>query len=203
MNEKPYAPSCDKNAKPILRVLRSFLKDSRSLLEIGAGTGQHSVFMAPHFEQMSWTLVDRKENHKGISLWLNEFLRPSIKGPFEYEIPKDSLPEANFDVVFTCNTLHMIPWGYCLKMFDDISHVLLQEGLFIVYGAFNYGGKFTSESNRKFDIWLKKRNFESGIKNFENIISELEIRGFKLMEDIPMPANNRILIFHFNSRENG
>ena len=203
MIEKPYALSCDKNAQPILGVLKSFLKNSRSLLEIGAGTGQHAVFMAPYFEQMNWTLVDRRENHKGISLWLKDFLRPSIKGPFEYEIPKDLLPESDFDVVFTCNTLHMIPWDYCLKMFDDIRRVLLQKGLFIIYGAFNYKGQFTSESNRRFDDWLKKQNPESGIKNFENVVSELEVRDFKLMEDISMPANNRILVFHFGSRKNG
>ncbi len=198
MPDKPYAPSCDKNAGPILKILQSFLGHSKSLLEIGSGTGQHAIFMAPRFDSMTWTLVDRKQNHRGISLWLEDFPHPNIKGPFEYEIPKDSLPEGRFDVVFTSNTLHMIPWAYCLKMFDDISRVLLPGGLFIVYGAFNYQGQFTSESNRKFEDWLKKQNPESGIKNFEDIVSELEVHGFKLIKDMAMPANNRSLIFKLN-----
>ncbi len=198
MIETPYAPSCDRNVQPILRVFESLLGNSKSLLEIGAGTGQHAVFMASHFKQMNWTLVDRRENHRGISLWLKDFPESNIKGPFEYEIPKDLLPEEDFDVVFTCNTLHIISWDYCLKMFDDISRVLSQGGLFIVYGAFNYKGQFTSESNRKFDAWLKERNSESGIRNFENVVGELEIHGFKLMKDVSMPANNRILVFHLS-----
>ena len=195
MEQKPYAPSCDRNREPILGVLQSFLGNTKSLLEIGAGTGQHAVFMAPHFDHMDWTLADRRQNHKGISLWLGDFPNSNIHGPIEYEIPESSLPRETFDGVFTCNTLHMIPWSHCLKMFDDVNHTLLPEGLFIIYGAFNYKDQFTSESNRNFDIWLKKRDPQSGIKNFEDVTNALKTLGFQKLQDISMPANNCILVF--------
>jgi hypothetical protein len=37
------------------------------------------------------------------------------------------------------------------------------------YGPFNYSGTFTTESNRKFDGWLKSRNSASGIRDFEAV----------------------------------
>jgi hypothetical protein len=37
------------------------------------------------------------------------------------------------------------------------------------YGPFNYSGTFTTDSNRRFDGWLKSRNAASGIRDFEAV----------------------------------
>jgi len=47
--------------------------------------------------------------------------------------------------------------------------VLAADGLFLLYGPFNYGGRYTSESNARFDLWLKDRDPQSGIKDFETL----------------------------------
>jgi hypothetical protein len=73
--------------------------------------------------------------------------------------------------------------------------VLKPGGYLIVYGPFNYNGHFTSESNRNFEQWLKQQNPESGIKDFEWADEIATIAGLKLVDDIAMPANNRILIW--------
>ncbi len=36
-----------------------------------------------------------------------------------------------------------------------------------MYGSFNYGGRFTSEINATFDVWLKKIGSHQGISDFE------------------------------------
>jgi len=41
---------------------------------------------------------------------------------------------------------------------------------------------------------LKAQNALSGIKDFEDILSLATARGFNLMSDIAMPANNRLLV---------
>ncbi|NQZ19980.1 MAG: DUF938 domain-containing protein, partial [Bdellovibrionales bacterium] len=53
--EKPYAISCDRNSEPILAVLKEQLEGRSRLLEVGSGTGQHAIFMAPSFPKMTWT----------------------------------------------------------------------------------------------------------------------------------------------------
>jgi len=70
---------------------------------------------------------------------------------------------------------------------------LEENGLFILYGPFNYNGKYTSESNANFDQWLKARDIESGIRDFEALDSLANKNNMTLKHDIEMAANNRIL----------
>ena len=73
--------------------------------------------------------------------------------------------------------------------------VLTTNGILCVYGPFNYNGEFTSESNKDFDKWLKNRNPESVIRNFEDV-NTLELnQGLKLIKDYSMPANNRLIVW--------
>lgn len=192
--QKPYALSCDRNSEPILEQFKTLLEGKKALLEIGSGTGQHAIFMAPHFTDMTWTLADRRENHEGISMWLNDFPRVNLRGPFEYEIGKSDLPKGEFDAVFVANVLHIISWDLCLNLFEDLKDLASGTHLYF-YGAYNYDGKFTSSSNEKFEKWLKDRDPKSGIRDFEKVRDELDSRGFTLESDIEMPANNRMLVF--------
>ena len=69
---KPYVESCQRNRAPILEVLRIHLRDKSHLLEIGSGTGQHSVYFAPEFPGLLWQTSDLAEAHPGINGWLAE-----------------------------------------------------------------------------------------------------------------------------------
>ena len=159
MIEKPYAPSCDRNQDIILQTLKRWItKESARLLEVGSGTGQHAVYCAPHFPKLQWYVSDRKQNHEGIELWLSEFRQDNINGPLEFEIGKTPWPSQDFDIVFTANTLHIMSWESC-KEFINMMGAALKDGAQVyIYGAFNYDGKYTSESNERFDQWLKDRD---------------------------------------------
>jgi hypothetical protein len=63
----------------------------------------------------------------------------------------------------------------------------------VLYGPFNYGGQYSSESNAQFDLWLKERNSLSGIRDFEWLDSLANQGGMTLQGDYEMPVNNRIL----------
>ena len=80
-------------------------------------------------------------------------------------------------------------------MFKGIAESLKSGGLFAQYGPFNYGGEYTSESNARFDVWLKSRDPESGIRNLEDLQSLAQSHSMQLQEDYAMPANNRILVW--------
>ncbi|MGZ4991255.1 MAG: DUF938 domain-containing protein, partial [Methylobacter sp.] len=66
--------------------------------------------------------------------------------------------------------------------------------LVCIYGPFNYNGTYTSDSNASFDHWLKSQSIASGIRNFEDVMSLSASSGFNLLNDIAMPANNRLLV---------
>ena len=58
-DDLPFAPASERNRQPILDALEPRMPASGRLLEIGAGTGQHAVFMAPRFPGLAWLPTDR------------------------------------------------------------------------------------------------------------------------------------------------
>jgi hypothetical protein len=54
---------------------------------------------------------------------------------------------------------------------------------------------FTSESNARFQDWLKARDPRSGIKDFEHLDDLARAAGLVLVRDHEMPVNNRTLVW--------
>lgn len=192
--EKPYATSCDKNREPILAVLEAYFHDRRAVLEIGSGTGQHAVFFAAQLPHLIWQTSDRRENLPGIGAWLDEAALPNTPPPLELDVMQ-VWPVQRYDAVFSANTLHIMPWAAVERLFAGLAGVLSEQARVTVYGPFNYGGQFTSESNAAFDRWLMEKAAHQGIRDFEKVNELAEMAGLKLLEDRAMPSNNRCLIW--------
>ncbi len=77
--------------------------------------------------------------------------------------------------------------------FAGVAAALPPGGLFALYGPFNYAGAYTSDSNARFDQWLKQRDPRSGIRDFEALDALAQTGGMQLWRDVTMPVNNRLL----------
>lgn len=194
--EKPFAPSCERNQGPILEVLRRHLGDTRRVLEVGSGTGQHAVHFAAAMPWLTWQCSDRADYLPGISLWLEAAALPNTPPAIVLDVD-GSWPRTTFDAVFTANSLHIMGWAQVEAFFAGVGRVLAVGGQLIVYGPFNYGGDFTSDSNRAFEQWLKDRDPASGIRDFEAVDALARGIGLRLIEDNAMPANNRGLVWQW------
>ncbi len=191
---KPYSESCDQNREPILDVLKQEISGRRRLLEIGSGTGQHAVYLAGEFPDLVWQTSEIPAMHDAIHAWLTEDTAPpNVLAPVSLEIGKDPWPKTQYDAVFSANTAHIISWPQVQSLFYGAGEVLEQGGVFCLYGPFNYDGRYTSESNARFDQWLKQRDPRSGIRDFEALNELAGTAGLELKKDYEMPANNRIL----------
>lgn len=191
---KPFSPSCERNQAPILDVLQRHLGDTHRVLEIGSGTGQHAVHFAAAMPWLTWQCSDRADNLPGIGMWLDEAALPNTPPPIELDVD-GAWPATRFDAVFTANSLHIMGWPQVQAFFAGVDAVLQAGGRLLVYGPFNYGGDFTSDSNRAFQQWLKDRDPASGIRDFEAIDALARGIGLRLVEDNAMPANNRCLVW--------
>ncbi len=190
---KPHAESCDQNREPILSVIGPLFADRTAVLEIGSGTGQHAVYFAERMPHLTWHTSDREENHAGIRAWLEEALLPNTRPPRALDVARQAWPELTVDAVFSANTAHIMHWPEVEALFAGVGRLLLRGGLFTLYGPFNYNGRYTSESNERFDGWLKARDPESGIRDFTDLDALANGAGMTLRQDFEMPANNRIL----------
>ena len=191
---KPHAPSCDRNQSPILEVLRDCFSDRKQVLEVGSGTGQHAVFFAAAMPWLTWQTADMAESLPGIRMWLDEAGLPNLPPPLELEAG-GPWPKGPYDAVFSSNTLHIMGWPEVQKLFAALDAVMGPDAVLAMYGPFNYEGRFTSESNAQFDVWLKQRSAASGIRDFEAVNALAESIGLRLLADHAMPANNRTLVW--------
>ena len=195
MIHKPYSESCEQNREPILAVLRDAFADRRRLLEIGSGTGQHAVYFAAELPQLVWQTADVRAYHPGIHAWLDEAALPNVLPPLELDVNQTHWHSGRYDAVFSANTLHIMGWPEVERFFAGVGEVLEPGGVLVVYGPFNYNGQFTSDSNARFDAWLKARDPASGVRDFEAVDALARAQGLVLQRDVAMPANNRSLVW--------
>ena len=195
---KHFSQACENNKRPILKLLTKIFSSNKHVLEIGSGTGQHAVFFGQHLSHLTWQTSDLLINHQGINLWLDETANTNVQRPIVIDLNKTwPLPKSNLrvDGLYTANTLHIISWSLVVKFFEGIEQNLTPRASVCIYGPFNYEGKFTSESNANFDVWLKERDINSGIRDIEAILLLANSAGLNLIDDHAMPANNRLLVF--------
>lgn len=191
---KPYSEACDENKAPILAVITPLFQQAASVLEVGSGTGQHAVHFATALPHLTWQASDVPFNLPGIRLWLAEAGLPNLPPPLPLDVLGD-WPTGPFDGVFSANTAHIMGEPEVAAMLLGVGRVLAPGGRFALYGPFRIAGRHTSESNARFDAALRARNPRMGVRDLDDLIGLAEQSGIRLMDDIPMPVNNRTLIW--------
>ena len=188
---KQFAPACERNKDAILTVLRAILPAAGTVLEIGSGTGQHAVHFAAHLPQLVWQPSDLVENFPSIRGWAEEAGLPNLREPVELDLLAQNWPVVSADAIACINTVHIVAWRGVENLFARARRLLPRGGVLYVYGAYRYATRTLEPSNEAFDGWLKARDPESGVRDFEAVNALAEKNGLVLASDHAMPANNR------------
>ena len=109
--------------------------------------------------------------------------------------PQAGEGNTRFDAAFSANSLHIMGWPEVEAFFAGLGSALADDATLVVYGPFNYGGAYSSDSNREFDQWLRARDPRSAIRDFEAVDALARAIGLALVDDVAMPANNRCLVW--------
>lgn len=192
--DKPFSQACENNKGPILEVLQQHLREPATLLEIGSGTGQHAAWLPRFLPWLRWQPSDVAAHLPGIRAWLDEAQLDNVLAPIELDVSQH-WPDQRFDALFSANTFHIMAWPLVQRCIREGAARLNDRGWFLVYGPFNYAGQFTSGSNARFNDWLQARDPRSAIRDQEQVLAEMATAGLALVQDHPMPANNRLLVF--------
>ncbi len=192
-SEVPFSQAAENNKGPILQVLQQHCQAPGTLLEIGAGTGQHAAWLSAQLPHLQWQPSDVAENLPAIRHWLSQSPNPA-KAPLALDVT-DQWPSGPFDYLFTANTFHIMSQSLVAHCIAEGCQRLSPKGVFMVYGPFNYDGQFTSDSNRQFEGWLKATDAQRGIRDKEWVEQEFARHGRQCLADHAMPANNRMLVF--------
>ena len=127
-------------------------------------------------------------------MWLDEAALPNAPPPIALDV-NGPWPRGRYDAVFSANTLHIMGWPDVVRLFESLPGVLDDDATLAIYGPFNLGGTFTSESNAAFDASLRARDPRQGLRDAEAVDAIARAAGFAHLENRAMPANNRCLVW--------
>lgn len=193
---KQQWPAPERNKQPILEVLQRVLPARGVLLEIASGSGQHAVFFAQQFPQLTWQPSDLDdENLASITAWVAESDRANLLSPLRLDVTQAEWDSGEVDAVFNANMIHIAPWECCQGLLRGVGRYLRAGGMFVLYGPFKLNGAHTSESNEQFDLGLRARDARWGVRDAETVITLAAEQGMSFVERVAMPANNQTLIF--------
>ena len=190
-----FSQAADNNKTPILEVLTSWLSDDQLVLEVGSGTGQHAIHMAAGLKGIRWQPTDCFEVLPNLIKNISTYGTSNVLTPTNLDLSLNQWPAEKVDCVYSANVIHIVSETLVEKLIRGAARTLSEEGLLALYGPFKYRGTFTTPSNADFDSWLKARNPESGVRDFEWILELAKDSELSFSEDRSMPANNQFLAF--------
>jgi len=190
-----FSQAADNNKTPILEVLTSWLSDDQLVLEVGSGTGQHAIHMAEALKGIRWQPTDCLEVLPNLIKNISTYGTSNVLMPTSLDLSLNQWPAEKVDCVYSANVIHIVSTALVEKLIRGTARTLSEGGLLALYGPFKYRGRCTTPSNADFDSWLKARNPESGVRDFEWILELAKDSGLSFSEDRSMPANNQFLAF--------
>jgi cyclopropane fatty-acyl-phospholipid synthase-like methyltransferase len=191
----PFSEACERNKDPILEVLRVAFAQQMQVLEIGSGTGQHAVHFAAHLTHLTWHPTEQLAYLADLASRIKLEGTRNLRAPTVLDVKQSIWPLRSVDAIFSANTLHIMGWTEVEAMFRGVDAVLSPHGVICIYGPFRYAGRYTSDSNRDFDLMLKERDPASGLRDLTDVGSLAGRHALRLKIDHDMPANNRLLEF--------
>lgn len=192
---KNFSQAAENNKQPILAILKPVFKSCTEVLEIGSGSGQHAIYFGAHLPRLQWLPTELPAAIAPLRDNLSACSPQNVLSPIALDVCQHPWPISSTAGIFSANTLHIMPWDSVRQFFKGAGRVLRPGGVLCVYGPFRYGGNYTSDSNAHFDAWLKERDPDSGIRDFEEVNLLAQAQGLELLNDYSMPANNQLLIW--------
>jgi SAM-dependent methyltransferase len=196
MSEARTAPAVARNRDPILAVLRRYMPEKGTVLEIAAGTGEHAVHFAAAFPDLSWQPTDPDEGAlASIAAWRDRAGVLNLLPPLRLDVTVPPWPVDWADAVVCINMIHISPWRATEALIAGTAKVLAPSGVLFLYGPYKEGGRHTAPSNEAFDADLRARNPEWGVRDLDTVRALAERYGLAFEERVAMPSNNLSVIF--------
>lgn len=204
MNTPPdkarHFPATARNRDVIADVLKRYLPAAGTVLEIGSGSGEHSVYFAGLFPDLHWQPSDPDPlNIDSIAAWAETAGADNLRPPLPINASDVVLPLDTADAMMCINVIHISPWDATEGLMRNAAKLLPPGALLYLYGPYRIDGVHTASSNEAFDLSLRSQNETWGVRDLEDVCAEAEKNGLGFVERVEMPSNNQSVIFRKSS----
>ncbi|WP_255573980.1 DUF938 domain-containing protein [Erythrobacter sp. SCSIO 43205] len=200
---KRHAPATLRNREAIARVLSAELPKKGTVLEVASGSGEHVVFFAKTFPHLDWLPSDPDlDAQNSIRAYTKEYEGTNLRDVtgIDASVPKAWAIPHKIAATVCINMIHISAYASCTGLFAGSARLAEQSSggsgfPLILYGPFFEHGVAPAESNLAFDLSLKARNPNWGIRDAEKVDATARAHGFERAARYEMPANNLMLIY--------
>ncbi|HTR11022.1 MAG TPA: DUF938 domain-containing protein [Paraburkholderia sp.] len=190
------APAAERNAAPILEVLRGALPAHGTVLEIASGTGQHAAYFAAALPGITWQPSDADARARAsISAWRAHTGLANLREPLDLDVCREPWPIDAVDAIVCINMIHIAPWEAAQALMKGAGARVASGGVLVLYGPYRRSGAHTAPSNEAFDADLRARNPAWGVRDMEAVETLAQAQGFVCEARVAMPANNFSVVF--------
>jgi hypothetical protein len=190
------SPAAERNKEPILEQLRRVLPAAGTVVEVASGTGQHAVYFARALPALVLQPTEPDaELRAAIARRVAAAALPNLRPPLAVDVLNEHVLDLSAEAVLCSNLLHIAPWDATPGLFAHGARWLSRGAPLVTYGPYKVGGEHTAPSNAAFDVSLRGRNPEWGVRDVAEVAAAAERAGFLLEERVSMPANNFLLVF--------
>ena len=194
MDARRFSPSAARNRGPILDALRAPLPAQGLLLEVASGTGEHCAHLAAALPGLMFQPTDPDPAAlASINAWCGAL--PNVRPALALDAAAAEWPVAAADAVLCINMIHIAPWAATVGLVAGAARVLPPGGVLALYGPFMRGRRHTGPGNAAFDVNLRARNPDWGVRGLEDVAALAAGAGFGVPEVIGMPADNLLVKF--------
>lgn len=194
-----FSPSAERNAEPILRVLKDLFPAHGMVLEIGCGTGEHAVCFAAAMPTLTWLPADPDPAYRASTAsWIGFKGLGNVLAPIDVDASSPIWGVemlAPFDAMVSINMVHIAPWAATVGLFSGTGRLLRKGGLLCLYGPFVHSGIHNAPTKAAFDESLRTRNPDWGLRDIADLELIAQAAGLRLDKSVDMPANNTLLVF--------
>jgi SAM-dependent methyltransferase len=193
---KRFAPATQRNRQAISDVLAAILPGTGLVLEIASGTGEHVIHFAARFPGLIWQPTDDDDaGIASIESWRADVDLPNILPALRLDASAAEWPVTEADAILCVNMIHIAPWTATEGLMAGAAQCLPEGGILYLYGPYRQAGVPTAPSNEAFDLSLKDRNLDWGLRAVDDVTALALAHGLKPDPPIDMPANNLSLFF--------
>ena len=194
-----HAPSAERNAAPLLDLLRHHGPEAGRVLELASGTGQHAAQFAVALPGLDWQPSEIDATRRtSIDAWAASVNAPNLRPAIALDACTSgwSAEHKGYDLIVLVNLLHLIDTPRARTIIAEAAKALAPQGRFILYGPFLRDGQATSQGDASFDASLRAQDPAIGYKDDFDVIDWLHEAGLDLIDVVEMPANNLALVSH-------
>ena len=189
----PFNPAAERNKVPILVAIAPYLTHASTVLELGAGSGQHALYFASQLPHLRWQATEQPGNLTGLMLNLTSAVLPNLAVPVGLDVLVQPWPWRALDAIFAANVVQCMAREAVEAMFRGVAASLAGDGVFLLYGPFNRDGRFTSDGNQQLDAWARSLDVRFGLRDRAALETLAGQHRLRLCDDQAMPANNQLL----------